>query len=139
MYNISNDSYYCQGVYTLTKQQQLIYHLILDSNDHPTADTIYWRAKQEIPNISVGTVYRNLNHLAETGIVRRLSVPGEADRFDKTTLPHGHALCKQCGKMTDIFADDFGKVIEDAMGMEILSYELNVSYICSGCKAETNG
>lgn len=120
----------------MTKQQQLIYELIQAASDHPTADQIYWRARREIPNISVGTVYRNLSQMAESGAVRRLTVPGEPDRFDRSTLPHGHALCKHCDKMVDIFADEFTGVIEKALGMEILSYELNVSYICADCKAD---
>lgn len=118
----------------MTKQQQLIYQLIHASSDHPTADQIYWQAKQEIPNISVGTVYRNLSQMSETGLVRRLSMPGEADRFDHTTLPHGHASCKQCGKITDIFADEIESVIENALGMDILTYELNVRYVCAVCR-----
>lgn len=120
----------------MTKQQQLIYHLIQESKDHPTADQIYWRAKQEIPNISVGTVYRNLNQMSESGIVRRLTVPGVADRFDRSTIPHGHAICKHCDIMVDLFADDLEKVIENALGMDILSYELNVSYLCPACQEE---
>lgn len=122
----------------MTKQQQLIYHLIQNSKNHPTADQIYWLAKQEIPNISVGTVYRNLSQMSESGIIRRLTVPGEADRFDRSTIPHGHAICMNCNRMVDVFIDDLDKVIENAVGMEILSYELNVRYICSSCQSEAN-
>lgn len=121
----------------MTKQQQLIYELIQASTDHPTADQIYCRARREIPNISVGTVYRNLSHMAETGVIRRLTVPGEPDRFDRSTIPHGHAICTHCSKMVDLFAEDFEHVIEAALGMEILSYELNVSYLCPDCKGES--
>ncbi len=122
----------------MTKQQQLIYQLIQKSEDHPTADQIYWQAKQEIPNISVGTVYRNLSQMSESGIVRRLSMPGDADHFDRTTMPHGHATCLRCGKIADIFSDELERVIENALGMDILSYELNVRYICSACSAESD-
>lgn len=118
----------------MTRQQQLIFQLIQESNDHPTADQLYWQARQVIPNISAGTVYRNLSHMSESGIIRRLTVPGVADRFDKSTTPHGHAICKHCAKMVDVFSDQIEQVIEEALGMDILSYELNVSYVCTDCR-----
>lgn len=121
----------------MTKQQQLIFHLIRESKDHPTADQIYWLAKQEIPNISVGTVYRNLSQMSEAGIVKRLTIPGQADRFDKTTVPHGHAICRRCGKLEDLEVENLSDMIEQALGMDILTYELNVSYDCPSCKSET--
>lgn len=123
----------------MTKQQQLIYRLIQESKDHPTADQIYWSAKQEIPNISVGTVYRNLSQMSEAGIVKRLTVPGQADRFDRSTVPHGHAICRHCGKLVDIQVDNLSNAIESALGMDIISYELNVSYDCPICRAEAGG
>lgn len=122
----------------VTKQQQLIYQLVQNATDHPTADQLYWLARQEIHNISVGTVYRNLSQMSESGIIRRLTIPGEADRFDRSNIPHGHAICKHCGKLTDIFADEFETMIKKALGMDILSYELSVSYVCSVCETALN-
>lgn len=119
----------------MTKQQQLIYHLIHESKEHPTADQIYWSAKKDIANISVGTVYRNLSQMAESGIVKRLTIPGQADRFDRSTIPHGHAICRSCGQLKDIFMDDLSDLIENTLGVDILSYELNVSYDCPECRA----
>ncbi len=118
----------------MTKQQQLIYQLILESRDHPTADQLYWCAKQQIPNISVGTIYRNLNQMVEAGVIKRLSIAGEADRFDRSTYPHGHAICQRCGKMIDISMDLLENMIESTLGLDIISYELNVRYICTGCR-----
>ena len=61
--------------------------------DHPTAEEIYDKAAQECPNLSLGTVYRNLNSLVEAGRVRRVSIPGKADRFDHTLPWHSHLYC----------------------------------------------
>lgn len=75
----------------------------LDGNtDHPTADMVYTEIKKEIPNISLGTVYRNLSQLEEMGKVIRVSASGQPDRFDYRTDPHYHLMCRGCGKVFDI-------------------------------------
>ena len=73
--------------------------------DHPTAEEIYDKAAQECPNLSLGTVYRNLNSLVEAGRVRRVSIPGKADRFDHTLPWHSHLYCTVCGGVTDAEVD----------------------------------
>jgi len=71
-----------------SKQRELVMQTVERLCDHPTAEEIYDKAAQECPNLSLGTVYRNLNSLVEAGRVRRVSIPGKADRFDHT-LPCG--------------------------------------------------
>ena len=67
-----------------SKQRELVMQTVQQLCDHPTAEEIYDKAAQECPNLSLGTVYRNLNSLVEAGRVRRVSIPGKADRFDHT-------------------------------------------------------
>ena len=74
--------------------------------DHPTAEEIYDAAVKECPGLSLGTVYRNLNSLVEAGRVRRVSIPGKADRFDHTLPWHSHLYCTVCGSVTDAEVDE---------------------------------
>ena len=74
-----------------SKQRELVMQTVQQLCDHPTAEEIYDKAAQECPNLSLGTVYRNLNSLVEAGRVRRVSIPGKADRFDHTL--RGTATC----------------------------------------------
>lgn len=84
-----------------TAQKSIILEVVKNSSDHPSADMIYERAREIIPNISLGTVYRNLNRLTEDGTIAALSA--DETRFDKTVMMHGHFVCKCCGEVYDVF------------------------------------
>lgn len=88
-----------------SKQRELVMQTVQQMCDHPTAEEIYDKAAQECPNLSLGTVYRNLNSLVEAGRVRRVSIPGKADRFDHTLPWHSHLYCTVCGGVTDAEVD----------------------------------
>lgn len=88
-----------------SKQRELVMQTVERLCDHPTAEEIYDNAAQECPNLSLGTVYRNLNSLVEAGRVRRVSIPGKADRFDHTLPWHSHLYCTVCGDVTDAEVD----------------------------------
>ena len=85
-----------------TPQRKLIRAILLGCSDHPTAETVYARARAENPSIGFGTVYRNLSVLADDGEILRLPIPGGADRFDGTVADHGHYYCHRCGEFGDI-------------------------------------
>ena len=80
-----------------SKQRELVLHTVEQLCDHPTAEEIFDKAAPECPGLSLGTVYRNLNSLVEAGMVRRVSIPGRADRFDHTLCWHSHLYCTACG------------------------------------------
>ena len=92
-----------------SRQRELILETVQQSDDHPTADTIYARVRALDPKVSLGTVYRNLNLLCETGRLLKVSIPGGSDRFDHTLLWHSHLYCTVCGGVTD--ADVDGKQV----------------------------
>ena len=81
-----------------SKQRELVMQTVQNLCDHPTAEEIYDAAVKECPGLSLGTVYRNLNSLVDAGRVRRVSIPGKADRFDHTLPWHSHLYCTVCGK-----------------------------------------
>ncbi len=98
-----------------SKQRDAIIAFLMTRKDHPTADTIYMNIKKQFPNISLGTVYRNLALLSERGDILKLSYDNGADRYDASIEPHYHFICKECGEVIDIEMESFDQeVIEKA-------------------------
>lgn len=85
-----------------SSQRDTILRVVKNSHSHPGADWIYEQVKKEIPNISMGTIYRNLRLLTETGKVREINIPGIPSRFDGSTSDHHHLLCEKCGRIFDL-------------------------------------
>lgn len=79
-----------------SKQRESIKKFLISRYDHPTAETVYMNIKEEFPNISLGTVYRNLSLLADIGEIQKLSTGIGPDRFDGNPKPHYHFICKEC-------------------------------------------
>ena len=77
----------------------------MSTREHPTADTVYMHVKKDFPNISLGTVYRNLNLLTDIGEAIKISTPDGGDRFDGRLEPHNHFLCTKCGRLLDLDLD----------------------------------
>ncbi len=85
-----------------SRQRDSIHQCLRNRYDHPTAETVYLSIKEDFPNISLGTVYRNLSLLAELGEIQKISTGVGPDRFDGNPAPHYHFLCRACGKVLDI-------------------------------------
>ncbi|MBQ3062517.1 MAG: transcriptional repressor [Clostridia bacterium] len=122
----------------LTKQKKAVLDAVMSPADHPTADEIYAIAKVTIPNIGLGTVYRNLNTLCSEGIIRKIEMPGGPDRFDKDISPHDHMVCSECGRVIDFQVDmgDLKDRIEER-GFKVLSHNVQVVCICDRCLAKS--
>lgn len=84
-----------------SRQRDCIKEFLIGRCDHPTADIIYTHVKEQFPNISLGTVYRNLSLLSEIGEIQKISCNGP-DRFDGNPLPHYHFTCDCCGSVYDL-------------------------------------
>ncbi len=85
-----------------SKQRDMIKAFLMGRKDHPTADVIYMNVRQQNPNISLGTVYRNLTLLSDIGEIQRLRVGDGVDHFDADTSPHYHFVCTTCGSVIDL-------------------------------------
>ena len=97
-----------------SRQRQVIYNFLMSRKDHPTADVVYQNVRQEYPNISLGTVYRNLTLLTDRGEIQRLQVGDGVDRFDADTSRHCHFVCSGCGCVTDLPLDCMEDMLADA-------------------------
>lgn len=85
-----------------SRQRESIKEFLAHTKEHPTADTIYTHIRRVYPNISLGTVYRNLNLLVDQGEIMKISNCDGSDRFDGNPLPHYHFLCTECFCVQDL-------------------------------------
>ena len=116
----------------MTKAQSAILQVVR-KHKHLSADNIYKEVKKEIPNIALGTVYRNLNMFAENKIICRVSRSNKPDIFDSNTDAHGHIVCIKCGKTDDLNLQELKKLLNVHVKTEIYSIELSAYYICLDC------
>jgi Fur family peroxide stress response transcriptional regulator len=111
--------------------------------DHPTAAEVYERVRQDCPQISLGTIYRNLGSMADEGEVLRLSFTGEPDRFDPKTHEHFHVVCSCCGRIFDTdhtitpeIIEQLDRAIESSTGVRVEKHMLLFGGICAQCRSE---
>lgn len=120
-----------------TIQNSLVYEAVNKLQCHATADEIYDMIVQEHHTISRGTVYRNLNRLAEMGKIRKMEIPGGPDRFDHRCHDHCHVKCERCGKVFDVDMDyitGLEKNITDTHGFAFTGYDILFRGICPECQ-----
>lgn len=86
-----------------SKKRQAIYDYLHSTKEHPSAETIYNSLKAEYPDLSLGTVYRNIKLLEEKGIIKSVAVVNGCERYDALTAPHSHFVCSGCGRVIDVF------------------------------------
>lgn len=85
-----------------SKQREAIKTYLQHTSSHPTAAKVYEDLRVEYPNISLGTVYRNLNLLVEQGEIMKISCDDGSDHYDGNPAPHYHFVCRNCGQVTDL-------------------------------------
>lgn len=112
-----------------------ILDLIRTAETHMTAEQVFLELKKKYPSIVLATVYNNLNLLYQQGKIRKLSVEGYPDRYDKNTR-HDHLVCRCCGELADIHLSDITGQLEQQVGFAIEGYDLKIQYICPACRAK---
>ncbi len=119
-----------------TIQGQLVLNAIKQLGNHPTADDVYNHVEKSYPNISKATVYRNLNSLAEDGMILKIQVPDAADRFDHVLEKHYHIKCMKCQEFSDLDLD-YMYELDDKVALltnyKILSHDVAFKGICQKC------
>lgn len=124
------------AVLKYSKQREAIRDFLAHSEEHPTADMVYMNLRESFPNISLGTVYRNLSLLSETGQILKLNMRDSADRFDGRITPHDHFVCERCHCVEDIFLDDNEEITIAAQKKfdgKIRSHTTTFYGICKKC------
>ena len=118
-----------------SKQRELVLRTVKAHLIHPTALEVYTMTREADPTISMGTVYRNLNLLAEQGKILRIKVPGGADRYDGIIEPHNHAVCTKCGMVMDYdySFDDLNKALLEKSGFKCEELNITVRGTCKNC------
>lgn len=122
--------------YKRSRQREYIYKLLQNTDKHPTASWIYDQLKPEFPNLSMGTVYRNINILLDQGLIQKIEAGSSFDRYDANTEPHYHFLCNECGAVDDIPFEIFKTLNEDvsqSTGYKIEGHRLDFYGICPEC------
>lgn len=117
-----------------SRQRETIYQAVLASRAHPTAEMIHEQLRGELPQLSLGTVYRNLRLLVEEGRLQELG--GPTARFDGVTAPHTHLRCKRCGQVLDLESPPYDPALDRmaaAGGAEIESHSLVFTGLCPEC------
>jgi Fur family peroxide stress response transcriptional regulator len=97
-----------------SRQRDAIYNYLKDRKDHPTAEAVYLGVKESCPKLSLGTVYRNLMLLRDSGSVRTVDVGDGAVHFDPDTSAHSHFICTECGRVEDIPAEGIARITKAA-------------------------
>ena len=121
----------------LTTQRQIIMEELAKVKSHPTASDLYDMVRKRLPRIGLGTVYRNLELMADNGMILKLEVGGTQKRFDATTKPHYHIRCSCCGKVEDMdvtVTDDLVKAATKSSLYQILGHRVEFTGTCPGCQ-----
>lgn len=124
-----------------SRQRESIKEFMQSRYDHPTADMVYENIRMIYPNISLGTVYRNLSLLAELGEIRRITTGGGADRFDSNVAPHNHFICKNCHRVLDLDMESIDYIKDVAaknFDGRIDSFTTYFYGCCEECKRQEN-
>ncbi len=121
-----------------SKQKETIFKVLQETSCHPTAEWVYEQVKREIPNISLGTVYRNLKIMKQEGAVSKLDLIGTLSRYDGNTQNHYHFRCEQCGYISDV-DEPVDKEINERLahktGFEVSYHRLEFRGLCKSCQS----
>lgn len=116
----------------MTLNAKYILEIINHSDGHLTAEEIYLQLKQKKEKVVLATVYNNLSSLQKQGFIRKISVEGFPDRYDRVKR-HDHLVCKECGKLSDITLEDLTEQLQSQVSIPMISYDLRINYICEEC------
>ena len=119
-----------------SQQRERIYEAVRASMEHPSAQMVYDVLRQEMPRLSLGTVYRNLHQMAREGRLRELE--GPVARFDAVLPPHTHIRCVRCGQVADLAVPYDPSLDREAggSGWEVNGHDLVFSGLCPACRTE---
>lgn len=120
-----------------SRQREIILNTLKENVVHPTAEYLYGVLHEKEPNISLATLYRNLNQLADNGIIKKIDGLEAPSHFDHNTHEHFHFICDNCKRVFDVSVDiapDVVKRTEKETGFEVKGYDIALHGLCNECK-----
>lgn len=120
------------------RKRDAILSCLRQTTEHPSADWVYTKLKPEIPDLSLGTVYRNLALFKEQGLITSLGTVNGVERFDGNTAPHVHYICSGCGRVLDLaeihVPEELNASAATASGGRVDSCQLTFTGTCAHCQ-----
>lgn len=120
------------------RKRDAILSCLRQTTEHPSADWVYAKLKPEIPDLALGTVYRNLTLFKDQGLIASLGTVGGVERFDGNTTPHVHFICTSCHRILDLsqiqVPEELNASASQAVGGQVESCQLTFRGRCAGCK-----
>lgn len=120
-----------------SRKREAILQAICSTTSHPTAEWVYQKLKPDYPDLSLGTVYRNIARFKEEGAVISVGIVAGQERLDGTVVPHNHFVCEACGAVIDlaesILPDSIDRDVAKNYGVEVQSHNLTFYGKCSDC------
>lgn len=126
-----------RGIMNYSKQREVVLDALINNVIHPTAEKLYSIIQIEYPEVSKATLYRNLNQLAEAGIIKKIDGLEAPAHFDHNTHPHYHFICEKCGRVFDVSSDVAKDVVsktEEETGFKVTSHEIVFKGLCKDCQ-----
>ena len=119
------------------RKRDAILQYLQSVTDHPSAEKVFTQLKAQIPDLSMGTVYRNLNLFKQQGLAVSVATIKGVERFDGNTGPHVHFICQECDAVIDLMdmeiPDSLKSVAEHSSGGQVAECQLCFTGICQDC------
>lgn len=126
----------------MTRQRQGILAELRKTDTHPSADELFGRVRKQMPRISLGTVYRNLEILSELGEIQTIEMAGSLKRFDGVAENHYHIRCVNCDRLIDAplkVSDTLENAVQAHTDFSIFSHRLEFTGVCPDCRRQAPG
>lgn len=125
----------------MTPQRRLVYDLLCQTPDHPTAADVMERLRLKGEKLAYATVYNSLRYLTETGVIQELTVGTGAARYDAQLEPHQHIVCEACGRVDEVFGIDtsaYAAVVQQKTGYVVGPVNIVAKGLCPDCAAKAS-
>ena len=126
--------------FRFTPQRQHVYNVLLEKRDHPTVEEVFIRSKEQMPDISMATVYNCLDALVKSGLVRHVNLERSATRYCPNMKEHCHFYCDECGGIFDVdfAAEGERSRLQVPDGFKVKQYDISIRGTCQDCSAKAN-
>ena len=125
------------------RKREAILACLRSTRSHPRAEWVYQELRPEYPDLSLGTVYRNLALFKEQGLISSLGTVDGVERFDGDPRPHAHFLCQVCGAIRDLpqpeLPEEVTQAAEALSGGRVLGFRLCFTGVCPACQRSSEG